>query len=704
MRVFFNNLKRNFSAIIFLIVFCSSLIQTQTFSSSGIIYLSSTNLLNSSSVNLQIIRAQIEAGTPVIYEGSGNELITTLGLKTCIVPENDIPYYFALLKLPNGIFNQASFFLAKQYKKEYSVYKNSNVKFNETDSVQIIYTEEEILKAKNQILNAANSWVLEKLSNNMLKNPEGIADIGAWNSIETYDWVQNCVGTDNLTDATITMTVTAYKIQDNKADKDYYLTETRLHHQNNVHANYVNTYPGLFQTGWVGWYVDYRHMTNWSGASSNELISYGPTTSIGSSTTSISIGGEISPSPGISASYTTSYSTADVNITDQSSLTWPYGMWWEDFKGPGGNYPTNSWPCNNAKYSFYSLQAVIWSTPNIMQGVPVSLRAGYKIYKDKIVDHGVYITITNYYYEPELGPKYFTAFKNYNPIVENPPSGPVEFWINSPQQFQTSGFDQDGNPLSFMFEWESSIYSAWDSSTQTHTWTEGGNKGVRVKAKDVPYEAQSEWSPTLNIHVKSISRIEISGPDQINSNSYGQYNCTAFFTNNNTIGVSPIWSIESGSEYASIDSSGRLTPNNITQTQTITILATYTDHGKTVTATKSVQINFVTSVEELSSDIPSDYKLFQNYPNPFNPSTILRFALPQRSRVYLSIFDALGKEVSRPLNGVEMNAGTFELPWAGKDVTGNTLASGLYIMKIIATRDNPEIPDYVNTKKLLLLK
>ncbi len=40
-----------------------------------------------------------------------------------------------------------------------------------------------------------------------------------------------------------------------------------------------------------------------------------------------------------------------------------------------------------------------------------------------------------------------------------------------------------------------------------------------------------------------------------------------------------------------------------------------------------------------------DYKLFQNFPNPFNPNTIIKYALPEKSNIGISIFDINGQEV-----------------------------------------------------------
>jgi len=97
-----------------------------------------------------------------------------------------------------------------------------------------------------------------------------------------------------------------------------------------------------------------------------------------------------------------------------------------------------------------------------------------------------------------------------------------------------------------------------------------------------------------------------------------------------------------------------------------------------------------TSVEKME-DRPTCVRLYENYPNPFNPLTTIRYGLPNRSHVTLTVFNTLGQQVA-VLQNAEQEAGYHEVQF---DASG--LASGVYFYRMQAG-------DFVATKRLLLLR
>jgi len=89
--------------------------------------------------------------------------------------------------------------------------------------------------------------------------------------------------------------------------------------------------------------------------------------------------------------------------------------------------------------------------------------------------------------------------------------------------------------------------------------------------------------------------------------------------------------------------------------------------------------------------VPSTPVLSQNYPNPFNPTTTISFSLPERSKIKLLLYDALGTIVKEIASG-DYEAGLHEVKLNASD-----LASGIYFYKLSAG-------SFVSTKKLVVIK
>ncbi|MGK9369065.1 T9SS type A sorting domain-containing protein [Melioribacter sp. Ez-97] len=106
----------------------------------------------------------------------------------------------------------------------------------------------------------------------------------------------------------------------------------------------------------------------------------------------------------------------------------------------------------------------------------------------------------------------------------------------------------------------------------------------------------------------------------------------------------------------------------------------------------SIRFDFegITNLETEAS-LPTKYELKQNYPNPFNPVTKIKYELPERSHVKLTVYNSLGEEVSELINK-EQAAGSYEI-----EFDGSGLPSGIYYYTI-------QSGAYRLTRKMILLK
>jgi hypothetical protein len=120
--------------------------------------------------------------------------------------------------------------------------------------------------------------------------------------------------------------------------------------------------------------------------------------------------------------------------------------------------------------------------------------------------------------------------------------------------------------------------------------------------------------------------------------------------------------------------------------------------GGTILRTNTNQIT------EVNDDNPKDefrfskFELSQNYPNPFNPSTTIKYSIQKYSNVTLKVFDILGREVSTLVNK-EQTQGNYEIEFDGSDLT-----SGIYFYRLQVYPAVSGAGDYVETKKMILLK
>ena len=94
--------------------------------------------------------------------------------------------------------------------------------------------------------------------------------------------------------------------------------------------------------------------------------------------------------------------------------------------------------------------------------------------------------------------------------------------------------------------------------------------------------------------------------------------------------------------------------------------------------------------------IPMKYALYQNFPNPFNPVTEIQFDIPDISTVELVVYNLMGQQVRRLVNG-EIRSGYHRIVWDGLNDHGEPVSTGVYIYSLTS-------PSFHSTKKMVLLK
>jgi hypothetical protein len=75
---------------------------------------------------------------------------------------------------------------------------------------------------------------------------------------------------------------------------------------------------------------------------------------------------------------------------------------------------------------------------------------------------------------------------------------------------------------------------------------------------------------------------------------------------------------------------------------------------------------------------PAGCDLPQNYPNPFDPPSTLQYGLPETTDVKLTIYNALGQQISVPQDG-EQDAWYRDIQFNASQV-----ASGVYFYELRA--------------------
>ncbi len=110
----------------------------------------------------------------------------------------------------------------------------------------------------------------------------------------------------------------------------------------------------------------------------------------------------------------------------------------------------------------------------------------------------------------------------------------------------------------------------------------------------------------------------------------------------------------------------------------------------------AVHSSDVVAVDDYEILFPNQLVMHSAYPNPFNPSTTINYNIPYDSNVMITIKDIRGRVVSTLCNNYYYH-GKGSKRWDGKDNSGSSLPTGIYMYNIQTDRE-------IKTGKILLLK
>ena len=97
-------------------------------------------------------------------------------------------------------------------------------------------------------------------------------------------------------------------------------------------------------------------------------------------------------------------------------------------------------------------------------------------------------------------------------------------------------------------------------------------------------------SIVITLVKRTLVSISITGDNEIPGGGMSPYVCTATWSDGAAMPVTPSWSLSS-TQHASVDANGKVTNRNMTETnQTVTLTASYTSGGVTLTASKTVTL------------------------------------------------------------------------------------------------------------------
>ncbi len=116
----------------------------------------------------------------------------------------------------------------------------------------------------------------------------------------------------------------------------------------------------------------------------------------------------------------------------------------------------------------------------------------------------------------------------------------------------------------------------------------------------------------------------------------------------------------------------------------------------TTVSPDTITVEVPTSVELADGLTPKSYNLEANYPNPFNPSTTVKYYIAKPGKTSIKIYNLRGEEIKTIVNETQA-AGAYSAIWNGVNNSGQTVASGVYIVTL-------KSGDFIQSRRVTLLK
>ena len=147
------------------------------------------------------------------------------------------------------------------------------------------------------------------------------------------------------------------------------------------------------------------------------------------------------------------------------------------------------------------------------------------------------------------------------------------------------------DPVTPTWSLSSTAYAAVDANGKvTNKNTTDTDQTVKLTASCIFAGVNRTASMTITLAKRTLTAIVINGDAAIANNKSATYSCTATWSDGSSSAVKPAWSISS-TRYASLDANGKVTNLNTTGgDQSVTLTATYTFGGVTLTAEKTIAL------------------------------------------------------------------------------------------------------------------